>query len=142
MQRLKPDVDVVLDILTLAQAARPDSPFLLSLLQQYRERGGLSKKQLQGLYDKAKKTGVIPEGKLATLEAIILKKHTKHRSELPENKPLFEKDGQQGRLLADILSRYPEHKRVLFLQAKFTDNVPLTLAEVTELQKFHKLLVK
>ena len=142
MQRLKPDVDVVLDILTLAQAARPDSPFLQSLLQQYRERGGLSKKQLQGLYDKAKKTGVISEGKLATLEAIILKKHTRHRSELPENKPLFEKDEQHGRLLSEILSRYPEHKRVLFLQAKFADNVPFTAAEITELQKFHKLLVK
>jgi hypothetical protein len=71
MQRLKPDVDIVLDILKAVLEAQPLSSFTQSLLHQYQERGGLSKKQLQGLYGKAEKVKSIPAGKLATLEAII-----------------------------------------------------------------------
>ena len=48
--RLKPEVDIVLDVLVAVQAARPNDAFVQSILQQYRERGGLSKKQLEGLY--------------------------------------------------------------------------------------------
>ena len=79
MQRLKPDVDIVLDILKAVLDAQPLSSFTQSLLHQYQERGGLSKKQLQGLYGKASKINSIPPNKLATLEAIILKKHTKEK---------------------------------------------------------------
>ena len=74
MNRLKPEVDIVLDILKAVNIAQPESSFIQSLLHQYQERGGLSKKQLQGLYAKAQKFSSIPENKLATLEAIILKK--------------------------------------------------------------------
>ncbi len=55
MQRKKPGVDVVKDVLLLMLAARPDSTFVLSLSLQYEERGGLSKKQLEGLRQKALK---------------------------------------------------------------------------------------
>jgi hypothetical protein len=48
MQRLKPDVDIVLDILKAVLEAQPLSSFTQSLLHQYVERGGLSKKQLEG----------------------------------------------------------------------------------------------
>ena len=80
MNRLKPDVDIVLDILKAVLEAQPLSSFTQSLLHQYQERGGLSKKQLQGLYGKAQKVKSIPAGKLATLEAIILKRPTKDKS--------------------------------------------------------------
>jgi hypothetical protein len=141
MQRIRPDLDIILDILKAVTEAQPHSTFAVSLLHQYQERGGLSKKQLQGLYGKALKTGTIPAQKMATLEAIILKKHTKERSELPEAKPLYEKDVKTGELIDALLRKYPNHKRVLFLKSRYDINEPLIPAEITELEKFRKLLL-
>lgn len=140
MNRLKPEVDIVLDILKAVNIAQPESSFIQSLLHQYQERGGLSKKQLQGLYAKAQKFSSIPENKLATLEAIILKKHTRFRSELPAKEEPFKKDEEAGQLIKSILQRFPQHKRVLFLQSKFEGNEILTTQELAELRKFQKLL--
>lgn len=140
MQRLNPDVDIVLDILKAVMEAQPLSSFTQSLHRQYIERGGLSKKQLEGLYNKAMKVKTIPANKMATLEAIILRKHSKQKSELPPNKPLYEKDEEAGKMINDILAKYPQHKRVLFLQLKFNNNEVLTATEKAELEKFIKLL--
>ena len=140
MQRLKPDVDIVLDILKAVAEAQPLSSFAQSILHQYQERGGLSKKQLQGLYGKASKIAGIPAGKLATLEAIILRKHTKEKSALPAATPLYIKDETTGKMIKDVLAKYPQHKRVLFLKSKFDNNQELSTAEVDELRKFNKLL--
>ena len=140
MQRLKPDVDIVLDILKAVLEAQPLSSFTQSLLHQYQERGGLSKKQLEGLYSKATKVKDIPPGKLATLEAIILRKHSKHRSELPATTPLYVKDEEAGKMIEDILAKYPQHRRVLFFQLKYDNNELLSSTERAELQKFSKLL--
>lgn len=140
MQRLKPDVDIVLDILKAVLEAQPLSSFTQSLLHQYQERGGLSKKQLEGLYGKATKVKNIPPGKLATLEAIILRKHTKHKSELPATAPLYKKDEETGKIIEAILAKYPQHKRVLFFKSKFNNNEVFSASENTELQKFHRLL--
>ena len=140
MQRLKPDVDIVLDILKAVLEAQPLSSFTQSLLHQYQERGGLSKKQLEGLYSKATKVKDIPPGKLATLEAIILRKHSKHRSELPATTPLYVKDEEAGKMIEDILAKYPQHRRVLFFQLKYDNNELLSPTERAELQKFSKLL--
>lgn len=142
MKRLRPDVDIVLDILKAVADAQPHSDFIKSLLHQYQERGGLSKKQLEGLYGKAQKVKTITPGKMATLEAIILKKHSKTRSALPETTPLYQKDEASGRLIMAILDKFPAHKRVLFLQAKYQNNEPLSPAELSELQRFSKLLNK
>ncbi|MEO6612923.1 MAG: hypothetical protein ABIT05_10585 [Chitinophagaceae bacterium] len=139
MQRLKPDVDIVLDILKAVLAAQPGSSFTQSLLHQYQERGGLSKKQLEGLYNKALKIPAIPVNKLATLEAIILRKHTKQRSELPAAAPLYKKDEATGRLIEVILQKQPQHKRVLFFRLKYDNNETLSPTELAELKKFHKL---
>ena len=109
MNRLKPDVDIVLDILKAVLLAQPLSSFTQSLLHQYQERGGLSKKQLQGLHSKALKVNTIPPGKLATLEAIILRKHTNHRSELPAAVPLYTKDEARGNMIEAILAKHPQH---------------------------------
>ena len=137
----KAGVDVIADVLRLALEAYPDSEFVKSQNRQYMERGGLSKKQLEGLYAKSSKAGNVPAGKLATLEAVILKKHTNHRSERPGYTPLFTKDERIGKLIADILQKYPQHKRLLFLKGKFDNNDIFSVTEKEEVEKFYKLLL-
>jgi hypothetical protein len=140
IQKKKIDVDVIKDVLDAMLAARPDSTFIKSLAHQYEERGGLSKKQLEGLYQKALKVESIPDGKLATLEAVIMKKPTRYKSAPPPPKPLYSKDEHVGKMIEDILSKYPQHKRVLFFQVKYNNNETLSPPEVTELEKFNRLL--
>jgi hypothetical protein len=140
MYRKKIDVDVVNDILTALLEAQPHSTFVQSLHQQYQERGGLSKKQLEGLYNKALKIKSIPVGKLATLEAMILKRPTRYKSAPPPPKPLYEKDERIGQLMETILAKYPQHKRVVFLKSKYDNNETLTPAEVLEVERFAKVL--
>jgi hypothetical protein len=140
MQRLNPDVDIVLDILKAVMEAQPMSSFTQSLYRQYIERGGLSKKQLEGLYNKAMKVKTIPPNKMATLEAIILRKHSKQKSELPPNTPLYEKDEETGKIIKKLLSKYPTHKRLLFLQAKYENSEILLPTELSEISKFLKVL--
>jgi hypothetical protein len=135
-------VDVVSDILSAAMKAYPESEFVQSLSHQYLIRGSLSKRQLEGLYKKAERIRGLPANKLATLEAIILKRPKKYRSDLPVTEPLYKKDEQAGKLMEDILDRYPQHKRVLFFQMKYNNNETLSASELTELEKFHKLLIK
>jgi hypothetical protein len=119
----------------------PGSTFVQSLLIQYQERGGLSKRQLEGLYKKAAKIESIPQKWLATMEAEILKKPLKFKSALPAAKPLYEKDERIGKLISSILEKYPQHKRVMFFQSKYNNNESLSAAEVAELERFHKLLL-
>ena len=140
MNRLKPDVDVIKDVLQAVLVAQPQSSFTQSLLKQYEERGSLSKKQLQGLYDKASKIRTIPANKLATLEAVILKRPTKYKSALPPSQPLYTKDETAGEMINTILAKYPQHKRVLFLKSKYDNNEPISPSEMTELEKFSKMV--
>jgi hypothetical protein len=140
MFRKKIDVDVVKDILEAARAAFPNSVFIQSLSQQYEERGGLSKKQLEGLFQKAQNIRDLPVGKLATLEALILKRPSRFKSAPPAPKPLYSKDERVGEMINAILAKYPQHKRVLFFQSKYTNNESLTATEIAELEKFQKLL--
>jgi hypothetical protein len=141
MQRKKPDVDVIKDVLNAALAAFPDSTFIQSLAHQYEERGGLSKKQLEGLYKKASSVKSIPGNKLATLEAEILKRPTRYKSTLPPSTPLYTKDERIGKLIDDILQKFPQHKRVLFFKVKYDNNESLSATEISEIEKFHKLLL-
>ena len=142
MVRLNPDVDIVLDILKAVVEAQPLSSFAKSIHDQYIERGGLSKKQLEGLYNKALKVKTIPPNKLATLEAIFLRKHSKQKSELPANVPLYEKDEAIEKKINEVLQKYPAHKRVLFFRAKFDNNELFSPPEKTELERFYKALKK
>jgi hypothetical protein len=135
-------VDVVSDILSAALKAYPESEFVQSLSHQYLVRGSLSKRQLEGLFKKAERIRNLPPNKLATLEAIILKRPKKYKSELPVTEPIFQKDLETGRMIEAILQKYPQHKRVLYFQSKYDKNDSLTSTESAELQKFHKLLVK
>lgn len=142
INRLKPDVDIVLDILKAVLQVQPLSSFVQSLLKQYEERGGLSRKQLEGLYNKAAKIPAIPENKLATLEAIILKKPQRYKSTLPPNEEFYKKDEETGNLINSILEKYPQHKRVLFFKSKYENNEVLSPTDLAELQKFKKLIQK
>lgn len=140
MYRKKPDVDVISEVLNAALLAYPGSSFIQSLSFQYQERGGLSKKQLEGLYKKALKIESIPSNWLATLEAEILKRPTRYKSSPPPPKPLYAKDENIGRMITAILEKYPQHKRVLFLKSKYDNNQQLSPTEVSELEKFNKLV--
>lgn len=142
MQRKKLDVDIILDVLKETLAANPTSTFTASLLQQYELRGNLSKKQLEGLYHKASKVDTIAVGKIATLQAIILKKPMKHKSPLPQPTPLYIKDEIVGNYITAILQKYPQHKRVVFLNAKYNNNEPFNTVETDEIKRFFKLLIK
>ena len=133
-------VDVVFDVLKQSLEAYPGSTFIKSLFQQYQERGSLSKRQLEGLYQKASGIKTISPGKLATVQAIILKKHSNHRSTVSKPLPTNITDTTTAALIADILLKYPQHKRVLFFKMKYDNKEILSAAEKTELEKFHQLL--
>ena len=136
MHQPKDRIDVINEILEECILSYPLSSFIISLYKQYQQRGSLSKKQLQGLYGKASKIERLPPGKLATIEAIIKRMPTRFKSEMPEPKPLFEKEEATGQMIAEILEKYPQHKRVLFLKAKFDNNELFSPADMADLKRF------
>ena len=141
MQKDK-NVDIVQDILNETHAAYPLSEFVQSLMRHYEAWGTLSKKQMEGLHSKAVKVSSIAPGKLATMEAILLKMPDRFKSLPRFPTPLYKKNEAAEELILDILFKYPQHKRVLFLKGKHNANEVLTSADLTELQRFHKLLIK
>jgi len=138
----RPEVDIINSVLEDCIIAFPVSSFVISLYQQYQKRGFLTKKQLQGLHDKAAKIKDIAPGKLATLEARINKMPTRYKSELPKASPIEEKNDPAAELINRILQKYPQHKRVLFLKAKLDNHEPITPAELTDLQRLSILLLR
>jgi len=134
------ELDIVNTVLEDCIIAYPVSSFIISLYQQYQKRGFLTKKQLQGLLDKASKIDGIAPGKLATLEALIKKMPTRFKSELPKSNPVFQKDKSVGDTITAILEKYPQHKRVLFLQAKYENNEVLSATELADLKRFKELI--
>lgn len=141
MIRKNPNVDVIKDVLEQTLVAYPENNFIKSLLFQYHERGGLSKKQLQDLHTKASKVITIPAGKLATLEAVILKKPTRYKSPAPMAVPIITKDLVTGEYLNEILAKFPQHKMILFLKTKYDNNELLSPAEIAEVVRFYKILI-
>ncbi len=133
-------MDIILDIITSILISKPESVFVNSVNHQYCNRGGLSKKQLQGLYDIAAKTDGVHPGKLATLQAIILKKPNRYKSDIPQIKQDVTKNAPAHDMIEKILARFPAHKRVLFLKAKADNRETITENEISELEKFCKLL--
>jgi hypothetical protein len=138
----KPEIDSINVLLEECIMAFPVSSFVISLYKQYQHRGSLSKKQLQGLYDKALKIEGLAPGKLAAVEAIIKRMPTRFKSAIPENKPLYEKDEAAAQMIEFILSKNPNHKRVVFLKAKFDNNETLSPSEISELKKFSQVFSK
>jgi hypothetical protein len=142
MHRINPDIDIIKDLLEAVIKAQPASVFANSLLKQYVERGGLSKKQLEGLHSKASKIQGIPIGKLATLQAIILKRPTRFKSEMPLPAPPKVKEENYGKDMELILEKFPAHKRVLFLKSKYDKNEPISALEIAEITRFKSILLK
>jgi hypothetical protein len=141
MEAKKGSIDIVNEVLEACILAYPVSSFIISLYKQYISRGWLTKGQLQGLYSKAQGINELSPGKLAALEALINKMPNRTKSEAPkEATPLYQKDEGTGQLIEAILAKYPQHKRVLFLQAKFKNNEPLNSVELADLKRFSQLL--
>jgi hypothetical protein len=134
--------DVLMDLLKEMLKAQPQSEFVNSLYQQYCNRGGLSKKQLEGLFAKASKTASISLNKLATLEAIIKKKPTREKAAATLKATLHTKNEELGKTISSILAKFPQHKRLLFLQSKYDNNENISATEIAEIEKFRKLLLK
>lgn len=137
----KGKLDIIDKILEACYQHNPDALFVMSLMHQYEDRGSLSKKQLEGLFLKASKVPTIPPNWLATLEATINKMHTREKSPAIINTPLYVKDEELESKIKAILEKYPHHKRVVFLFAKFSKNELLTPSEKVEIEKFFKLLI-
>ena len=133
-------VDVVADLLNAVIAIKPDDAFCISLLEQYQVRGGLSKKQLEGLLGKATKFTDVSPGKLATLEAIIKKKKIversaasiDHKEVVIDEKPLMQ--------MNEILEKNANHKRILFLKSKWEQAGQLSAEETDDIKRLHKIL--
>ncbi|HZH36508.1 MAG TPA: hypothetical protein VEX65_04500 [Flavisolibacter sp.] len=141
MEAKKGSIDIVNEVLEACILAYPVSSFIISLYKQYISRGWLTKGQLQGLYSKAQVIEDLSPGKLASLEALINKMPNRTKSEAPkEATPLYQKDENTGNLIAAVLAKYPQHKRVLFLQSKYQNNEPLNAAELADLKRFSQLL--
>ena len=141
MQRINPDIDIVAQVIEAVLKAKPEDAFCKSISIQYMERGGLSKKQLEGLLGKATRISTITPGKLATLEAIIKKKHVTHRSEATITATVKTNDKEAEKMISAILEKYPQHKRVLLFSGNYNKDGLLALNEKEELIRFYKLLI-
>lgn len=137
--RKKPGVDVILDLLQTLRECRPDSAFIGSLLQQYQERGSLSRRQLQGLLDKAARVPSIAPARLATLQAIIQRMPVRDKTPPAVQDAPVTADIEVERQIQEILAVFPGHKRVLFFQAKYENRQPLLPQERQELYRFYKI---
>jgi len=142
MSSSKQRLDIISKILDKCYHHNPDALFIMSLMHQYEERGSLSKKQLEGLYQKAQKVPDMPVNWLATLQATINKMHTREKAPAVNASPVFLKNEAIGSKMEAILQKYPQHKRVIFLFSKYQQNELLLPAETAEIEKFYKLLVK
>ena len=108
----------------------------------YKEKGGLSGKQLQALLDKINSIDQKPTFNPATLEAMIKKKAVKYRSAVPPPPAeIMADDSAEFRAMIDeILLIAPNHKTVLFYRTKMDNRELLTQGEKDNLKKFLKLL--
>ena len=138
----KSGVDIINKVLEAIYSVDKDSLFIMSLMHQYEDRGWLTKKQLEGLHDKAKKINEINPGWLATIEAMIAKLPNRDKSPVTKKYVPVIEDENIVMQLAAILSKYPQHKAVLQLEMKFKKEHALSEAEKASLQKFYKILVK
>ena len=143
MIKKKNGIDVIDKVLEACYVANKDALFIMSLMHQYEDRGFLTKKQLQGLHSKAQKIYGMSAGWLATLEAVIAKLPTRDKTVVTEiKKPTVINEEKNASLIDAILVKFPNHKTVLSLQAKYSKQKMLTIAETAELEKFYKLLIK
>ncbi|WP_298299662.1 hypothetical protein [Hydrotalea sp.] len=136
-------VDVIDKVLDACYQYNPDALFILSLMHQYEERGSLSKKQLQGLLQKAGSIPDMPANWLGTLKAIILKMPDRHR--IAKETTIYpitpnNTGADYLKIILAILQKYPQHKGALLLQTKCNLHQPLSNEEKSQLKQWEKLL--
>ena len=135
------EINIILTILESLQKENANNVFINSLHHQFCNRGGLSKKQLEGLHAKAIQSNVISQAKIATLEAIIKKKPTRYKSEIIKNISEEKIDNSIELSLQQILAKYPNHKMALFLHSKLVHHDPFTEGEKNEVKRLAKVLL-
>ncbi len=135
-------VDIVLNILESLKNKNPDNFFINSLHLQYCNKGGLSKKQMEGLHTFATQSKLISVSKLATLEAIIKKKPTRYKSEVVTRKIDTNTDNNEFEIvLLQILEKFPQHKTALGLMVKCKQINGLTASDKLEINRLGKILL-
>jgi hypothetical protein len=142
MQIKKDSLDFVEKILTACYNSNKYDLFVMSLMNQYEDRGFLTKGQLQGLFYKAEKVADLPTGLLATLEATLSKLPTREKKGAPIVINQVKKDEDTANKLQEILAKYPQHKAVIGLQNNFNKFDKLSSTEKLELNKIYNLLFK
>ncbi len=120
--------------------AHADHTFIRNMYQFYKERGGLSTKQLTALLKTIEYIKVKPPFSTATIEAIIKKKAVKTKAPPPPPTPLYNEDADSKEKLEKILSIVPAHKAALLYMNKVKLNQPLTTPEKDSINKFLQLL--
>jgi hypothetical protein len=138
----KKKIDVIDKVLNACYQYNKDALFVMSLMHQYEERGSLSRKQLEGLVLKARKVPDLPAGWIGAIEAIILKMPVRDKTPVAEQQaPQNDHSLVQQQQITEILQKYPEHKRILFMQSKLTGREQLNTTESAELERLYRLLI-
>lgn len=135
-------MDIILKILERMRLDDPTQEFIQSTHRFYLEKGGLSKKQMEGLLALAVQNPNVPPANIATLQAIIKRKQLKQRSPKPTLNQ--QEDGEAvaaGQMIEAILEKYPQHKRILYLKTLHAKGL-LKKEDNDELKRLAKLLLK
>jgi len=141
MQIKKGNIDFVDKVLNCCyEHFRQQDLTLLSLMNQYEDRGFLTKGQLQALYYKAEKVPNLPAGLLATLESTISKLPTRNKKQETITLKEQKVDTESQEMLDAILAKFPQHKAIIGLFNNFNKHEKLTTTEKLELQKIYKLM--
>lgn len=133
--------DIINKVLEVCYAYNKDALFTMSLMHQYEQRGWLTRKQLEGLHNKASKIKDINPALLATLQATINKMPVRDKTPVETTVKTDEKTDEINKQINQILEKYPQHKAILNFQHKLKNRIDLTSNEITQLNKLYKLLV-
>lgn len=134
----KKELDVVDKILNACYEHNKDALFVMSLMHQYEARKWLTKKQLQGLYLKAKKIESIPNGWLATLEAIINKMPNRDKTIIETKITLTQNNDALFQKINLILQKYPHHKTILALKEKIEKEKTASQIDIKTIEQIFK----
>ncbi len=140
LPKKKQGLDIIDKVLEACYNHNKDALFTMSLMHQYEDRGWLTKKQLQGLHNKASRLKDLPVGLLASLEAIILKMPERDKSPIVKTATTTTINPNIAIWIETILAKYPQHKTVLGLQMRFEKDKDLSPADTAVLEKLVKAL--
>jgi hypothetical protein len=140
MNKKKQGPDIIDKLLEACYNHNKDALFTMSLMHQYEARGWLTKKQLQGLHNKASKIKDLPIGLLATLEATINKMPNRDKTPIDTINPSAKTNPNVLHWMENILLKYPQHKTVLALKAKLNKEKELSATDSATIEKIFKAM--